>query len=367
MDMRRDWGTGSLYQRSDGRWLYSIELPGPPRRRRTISGKSKAEVRKRIPAWLASMPSLTETSPLVSAVATDWLAAIHRTRRDRTLDGYAAIVRLGITPGLGTIALDELTPGLVAAWRDDLLERLSPRTVSHYLACLRTLLTWAEQHDLASRNVAALVAGPAIDATEVRPLDAAQVRTFLRALTNEPLRSLYVVAVTTGMRQGELIGLRWQDVDWTRREVTVNQTMQRLKGVYSAKPPKTPRSRRTIPLTDTAYRLLSEHRAAMLARPPDARRKDQGLVWSREYGAPLDATWLGRDFGRLIAAAGLPRQRFHDLRHAAASMMLAQGMPMRAIADMLGHSTPSVTANTYAHLGSDTLRVAAERMEEAIG
>ena len=269
-------------------------------------------------------------------------------------------------PALGGYALDALRPAHVQAFLNAQRRRYSPRTVAHQLACLRTALQSAVREGSVTRNVGSLVRGPHIPHSEVRPLSQAEAAQFLAHVRGDSSEALYVLALHTGMRQGELLGLRWEDVDLPGAQLHVRKAL--VVGGRYLDDVKTERSRRTVDLSPAVVASLREHlRRQMVERENNPKRKEQGFVFAGPLGSPLEATSVTRRFQSLLAEAGLPRQRFHDLRHAAASIMLANGVLMRQVADILGHSTPTVTANVYSHLGSDAGKDVAERMERALG
>lgn len=355
---QRRKGTGSLYQRSsDGRWIGQYESDG---RRRYVTGTSESEVRKRLRGLVRYSQSHRGTSERVAAYLTRWLeGAVRPSARTRTLEGYRSIVVRHLVPALGGVPLVDLSPLHIQRFMNAQLATLSPRTVSHHLAVLRTALTQAERWGLVNRNVARLVPGPRVPTHEIRPLTLEQAQQFLAAIRGEPNEALYVLAITTGMRQGELLGLRWQDVTLDGASAGVRVTRTLRVGSNVLEEPKTERSRRVIPLLPLAVQALRAHRLRQMATPD---RLEQGLVFARPHGSPLDASAVTRELQRRLAEADLPRQRFHDLRHLAASLHLARGASLREIADILGHSTTTLTANLYSHLQPGATRAAMDRL-----
>lgn len=178
----------------------------------------------------------------------------------------------------------------------------------------------------------------------------------------EPLCTL---AITTGLRQGELLGLRWSDIDPASRSLSVLQSRQRIRGGPSFAEPKTARSRRTLPLADTSSAALQRQRALQIQQRLVAggRLVDSGLVFTTGVGTPLDASTVTHRFQRLLERFGMRRVRFHDLRHTCATFLLPQGCDLRTIQEVLGHSQISLTANTYAHVTAALKRDAATRMD----
>ncbi len=186
----------------------------------------------------------------------------------------------------------------------------------------------------------------------MKTLSPEEARRFLEVSQGERLYALYVLAITTGMRLGELLALRWRDVDLERGVLRVTATLQKTRDGYLFAEPKTERSRRQVVLSPSAIEALREHRLRLLEerlRLGDAW-EDHDLVFPNEIGRPLDRTNVShRSFERILKRAGLPRLRFHDLCHTAATLLLGQGVHPKVVADMLGHSTTSVTLDLYSH------------------
>ena len=192
---------------------------------------------------------------------------------------------------------------------------------------------------------------------------------FLAAARGDRLFALFAVGVAVGLRKGELAGLRWEDVDLDQGLVHVRQTIQRVYGVGMVTgPPKSARSRRDVPLPVYAGVALKEHRTRQLEERLAMGRYwiDSGLVFTTTIGTGLDPRNLTRVLDELIAAAGVRRIRFHDLRHTCASLLLAQGVPARVVMDVLGHSQFSITMDLYSHVMPSALREAADAIDRAL-
>jgi integrase len=212
---------------------------------------------------------------------------------------------------------------------------------------------------------------------EIVPLNPQQARLLLEAANTERLQALYSVALALGLRQGEALGLRWCDVDFDSRTLTIRQSLKRIGGRRFGQPgklefvePKTDRSRRTLVMPESIANALRSHRVSQIQERLSAgpRWKENGLVFATTIGTPLEPRSVVVDFKRILAKASLPSVvRFHDLRHSAASLLLAQGVEMRVIMELLGHSTIALTANTYSHVLPDLKRDAANKMEAILG
>ena len=205
------------------------------------------------------------------------------------------------------------------------------------------------------RNLATLVDPPAKGQREIRPLGRDQVRAFLEGIHGDPREAMYVAAFGTGLRQGELLALRWSDVDLERGELTVRHTLQRFTRQLA--PTKTERSQRTLRLPRQVTAALAEHRSRQAIVPMS------GLVFTTLAGAPLDSANVTRSLQRCLQRLGLPRQRFQDLRHAFANLMIESGEDLGVVSRILGHSNLASTADVYAHLTPAMLDRAADRMD----
>jgi integrase len=220
------------------------------------------------------------------------------------------------------------------------------------------------------RNVAAAVDPPRVVTPEMRPLSPAQARTLLEAAKSNRLEALYVLAVTTGMRQGELLGLKWGDVDLKCGTVRVRRTLTLAKGGPRLTEPKTKGSRRQIRLTASAVAALERHRANQDGEGAARGHnwKDQGLVFCSRRGTPIRRDNLhSKSWKPLLGRAGLPDTRFHDLRHTCATLLLTKGVHPKIVSEMLGHSSIAITLDTYSHVIPGLEDVAALAMEDALG
>lgn len=227
----------------------------------------------------------------------------------------------------------------------------------------------AFQWGLVARNVATLVAAPRATHSEMTVLTPEQARTFLETARNDRLEALYRVALSLGLRRGEALGLRWEDIDFEQRTLRVSFALQALKEKLTLVEPKTMTSRRTIPLPFALVSALRAHYARQLQERLLAgdRWQEHGLVFPTSIGTPMHAGNLVRSFHALLKRAGLPSIRFHDLRHSCASLLAAQGVPARVAMEILGHSDIRVTQNIYTHVFDDAKRAAADAMDRALG
>lgn len=374
---RRANGEGSVYRRADGRWAgaYYVLRPDGGRERLTVYGRTRADAS----AKLAELVSKTAAGiPLavkkwtVEAYAQHWLEDVVAGRlRPSTLSSYRGTLRLHIVPSLGRLPLRRVTPAHVRRLLSEKLAGgMSVRSVQIVHAILRAMLAEAMRDELVERNVAAIVKGPSREPSEVKPWTVEEVSAFLRAAEGDRLYALFALGVAVGMRRGELLGLRWIDVDFDRSIVHVRQAIQRVYGEgLIVGPPKSPRSRRDVPVPAYAMRALKEHRSRQAEEQLALGEYwvDSGLVFTTPVGTAIEPRNLTRVLDELVKAAGVRRVRFHDLRHTCASMLLAQGVPARVVMDVLGHSQFSITMDLYSHVMPSALREAADAIDRALG
>ncbi|MFN2484266.1 MAG: tyrosine-type recombinase/integrase [Candidatus Limnocylindria bacterium] len=307
---------------------------------------------------------------IVGRYLTDWLAAARSSLRPSTYRRYEQLVRVQIVPALGRISLVKPSPADIERFLASMLAAgASPQSAHHARAVLRTALARAVRHGLLTRNVAALAAAPKVERREVQVLSPDEVHRLFEVAADDRLEALYVLAVATGARQGELLALTWPDIDLDAATLRIRAAMQRVNGKLTRVEPKTARSRRTVVLARVAVQALREHRTRQLQERlwAGSRWQDHGLVFARAIGTPLDGTAVTPAFQALLATAGLPRITFHALRHTAASLLLAQGVHPRVVMEQLGHSTIALTMNTYSHVMPALERDAADRMDVALG
>jgi integrase len=305
------------------------------RARRSLLGRTRAEVRDKLVAALrgeASGLPLPAARVTVGAYLDQWLRDSARPSvRPRTYVSYAGIVRVHLAPGFGQLPLARLAPQHVQAFLNaKSASGLSPRTVGYLRAVLRQALGQAERWGMVTRNVARLADPPRIPRREVSPLSPEEARRFLDAIRGDRLEALYLVALGVGLRQGEILGLAWTDVDLDSATLTVRHALQRVEGALVLVEPKSATSRRVTALPMVVRDALRAHRIRQRTERlfAGSRWHDdaRGLVFTTTVGTPMDGIAVTRRFQAVLRDAGLPRQRFHDLRHACASLLLAQGV-----------------------------------------
>jgi integrase len=375
---RRGANEGSIRQRKDGRWEARVLLTGPEgrRTRRSLLGRTRGDVRDRLHQALraeaAGLP-LPSGRLTVGVFLEVWLREMVRpTVRPATYRSYEGIVRVHLKPGLGDYVLAQLAAQHVQAFLNaKSATSLSPRTVAYIRSVLRQALRHAERWGMVTRNVAGLAAPPRVPKREIRPLAPDEARLFVEAIRGDRLEALYLLAIGTGLRQGEILGLCWQDVDLSGATINVRHALQRVEGRLELVPPKSLASRRLVALpafvVDALHAQRLRQRRDRLLAGSRWRADDRALVFTTTIGTPMDGIAVTRRFQAVLRDARLPRQRFHDLRHACASLLLAQGVAPRVVMETLGHSQISLTLNTYSHVIPALGRAAADEMEAVLG
>jgi integrase len=354
---RRSPGEGSIAKRRDGRWSGRYVANG---KRRAVYAKSRREVTAKLAAALELREyGLAGRAPTVAEYLDGWLAraAVRPITRVR----YEGLLRLHILPAIGAIELRRLRPDHIAALYGAL--PLAPATVGQIHAVLHGAFRQALIWNLVARNPADGVRPPKAERPAIRVLTIPEAHALLTAVRGDDLEALYVLALTTGARQGELLALYWEDIaDGTIR---IRYTLTRGKRVST----KTAASVRTIPLTRLAADALRSHRLRMAERllPLRGRTEGEQLVFCDAFGDPLYGPHITeRAFKPLLRRHGLPEIRFHDLRHAAASLMLSRGVPPLVVSRMLGHTNVGTTLNIYGHLLPGDMEAAAQAVQEVL-
>ncbi len=291
----------------------------------------------------------------------DWLAVAKTKVRGRTWIRYEQMARVH-TNGIAGIPLGRLGPQhLERLYAGRLSSGSAPETIRHVHALIHKVLREAMLWGLVPRNVATLVSPPRPVRHEMRTFTEDEARAFLAAVAGDRFEPLYVLAVSTGMRQGEILGLRWRDVDLERATLQVQQGVQIVAGEPVFVPPKTPKSRRKIELTKVAVAALRRQRARQLEERLAAGGAwhERDLVFADEAGGVVRHDRVRWNFQQTLRRAGLPRIRFHDLRHTAATIALGRGVHPKIVSEMLGHSTIAITLDLYSHVTPTMQREAA--------
>ncbi|MFB7778848.1 tyrosine-type recombinase/integrase [Streptomyces bauhiniae] len=373
-------GDGTVYQ--DSRWEAAgyVLAPGNTRRRVRVYGTTRkealAKLTEKIAASSRGLP-VPSAQGSVGAYLTYWLdaVAVHHLR-ENTHTRYTACLNRYLVPGLGKKKLAKLSAKDVRTWLNHLRttcqccsrgidarrdearccavgsccsKRLSPLTLTHIHSVLKSALEHAVREEEIPRNVRPGAPRP----RRFEPLTAEEAREFLTAASGHRLEALFELALRTGLRKSELLGLRWEDLDLAGGTASIRRTPQRTNSSgLTALPTKTQSSERRIALPTPCLRSLEQHRTWQRGERDAAGTawQDSGYVFTRPDGAPIEGATLTRHFTALLDRAGLRRIRFHDLRHSTATLLLEQGVELVVIKEFLGHAHIGVTATVYAHV-----------------
>jgi integrase len=372
---RRGNGEGTISRRKDGRWEGRYYVPtedGP--KRKVIYGKTRAEVSEKLTKALSDRANgivYDNENITIGEYLDVWLkGSVYGSVRQSTYDRDTNLVNNHIKPVLGSLKLKKLNSAHVQNfYRNRLDTGLSASTVRKIHDILRRGLAQAVDWHLTQRNVANVVKPPRPVPKEIVALSTDETRRLLDAAAEGRLEALYVLAVHTGMRQGEMLALRWQDVDIENAVLSVRRTLTRRGGKVAFGEPKTKKSRRSIRLTPQAGDALRAHLERQLRDMEilGDHYQDQGLIFTTDTGAPINPSNLRqRSFTPLLKRAGLPHMRFHDLRHTCATLLLSRGVHPKFVQELLGHATIAITLDTYSHVMPSMGDATAKAMEDAL-
>ena len=370
---RRGNNEGSIYQRSsDGRWMgaatVGLDPAGRPIRR-SVSAKTRAEVVRKLKVLSRQIDDGlmgAERSPTLEVLLERWFSDVMAREVVRsTIDNYRSIVKYHVLPTLGRKRVDELTVAEV----DRLLAAkaasgLSPSTVHRIRAVLSQCLDQGIRWGVTPRNVARLSRSPKLVRAEGRTLTPEQARALLASLKGHRNEALYTLMLSTGLRRGEALGLRWEDVDLMGGVVRIKRSLKREGGHIVTADTKTLKSRRAVNLPGPVMELLARYRDQQEKERADLGEAwiETGFVFTSSIGTPIDPRNLYRDFQKVCESAGLSHWHPHELRHSAASLMLASGVKLQVVSQVLGHSSIRMTADVYGHILDPDREFAAQAM-----
>ncbi|MGC5033923.1 tyrosine-type recombinase/integrase [Micromonospora sp. DT229] len=406
---RKANGEGTIYQRADGRWCgagYVLAADGT-RKRIYVYGATRRQAADKLAEKLADSnrglvvaadPNLT-----VGEYLTAWLTGVARHRlRATTYVTYDSLVRRFLIPGLGARKLGTLTVRDVRAFLDRLpsvcqccaqgwdakrnpdhpvkarrprccaignccRKHIRPATVRYIRAVLSAALADGVREDLLGRNVASSVRLPT-PRSDFQPFTAGEARRYLLAAAYHRHGPLFELALRTGLRRGELLGLRWDDIDLDAGHLYVRRTLARTRGGPTFQPVKTHRSARRIVLPRDCVTALKRYRTRQDIDRRDAGDDwtETGLVFTTSTGGPMDPAAVHRHHQAICELADVRYIRFHDLRHTCATLLLEQGVDLVTIKDLLGHAQIHTTADIYSHVRLRLQRHAVESMDQAL-
>lgn len=376
MTGKRGNGEGSIMRYKDGRWCgrYTVHTADGPKRK-AVYGKTKAEVRIKLTKAMAASDSglvFDAKNQTLGEYLGRWLEdSVKGNVGQRTFANYCSQTKGHIIPALGCVKLNALTAAHVQSfYRSKMDSGLSPASVRYIHAVFHRALKQAVRWHLVPYNATEAVDLPKKVHTEANVLSPEEAKRLLKTSREDRFHALYVLAITCGPRQGELLGLKWSDVDLEKGTLQIRRQLQRMRdGAGLAFLPTKNSKGRTIRLGPLATEALASHRERQAAEKLalGAAYEDTSLVFVTTIGTPVDAqNVVNRSFKPLLKVAGLPNVRFHDLRHTCATLMLSQGVNPKVAQERLGHADISMTMNIYSHVLSDMQKEAATAIEDAL-
>lgn len=378
-------GLGSIRQRSDGRWEGRYSAGFDPRTgkqiQRSVYGKTQREVRQKLNKITSELDSGTYTAPTkltVSEWLQIWLTEYTSNVKPFTKRAYQDRVRIHILPALGPIKLTALTPPIIQKFVNDLgsgrdgRKALAPKTIKNIHGVLHRALLQAQLVGYLKINPADHCALPRVIRPDIQPLDDEAITKFIKTVSGNKYEILFLITLFTGMRQGEVLGLTWKDLNWEQHSITIKQQLQREKspkGKYYLTTLKNDKTRviRVAPSVMELFRKQKDTQEADRVAAFDRWNEDfPGLVFTDEFGKHLSHTTVRKYFKRLVKDIGYPQARFHDLRHTFASLCLRNGDNIKVVQEALGHYSASFTLDVYSHVTNDQQSASAQRMEDYI-
>jgi integrase len=349
---------GSIRQKSKNSWQLQVYVDSPEGKKRhfeTVRGR-KGDAQRRLTELLSSLDKGVYTPPGRLTVAEhlhNWLEGYVKTNcSQRTLDGYQSIIERHLIPALGHIQLKHLHPQTIQSYYGKACESLSARTVHHHHRVLSQSLKYAVRQGYLGRNPAELVDAPSPRKKAMRTLTPGEVEILLEQAQGSYYYPVVYTAVSTGLRQAELLGLRWRDIDLDMLSISVSQVLYKRRGICQFKEPKTSHSRRRVAMTPKLALFLRGYKAERerLYQQLEKPLALDDLVFTSVEGKPIDSCVLSHAFNRMTKRARLENVRFHDLRHTFASLMLLRGAKPKVISEALGHASVAFTMDTYSHI-----------------
>ncbi len=364
---RRGNKEGSIYKRKDGRWCAYVTIDG---HRIYHYAKTQSECRKWVKDTLTQVDQgLTSrgTQYTVQSYLEEWLGSIKSSLKKNTWIQYSQNIRLHITPHLGKIKLKDLRPDQIQSlYNLKQKNGIGAATIRISHAILHKSFNQAVKWGLMGRNPADAVTRPREKKIEMSVLNLEQAQSLLSFLADSRFEALYYLALTTGLREGELLGLKWNDLDWVSSRLQIQRQLQRIphEGLHLVEP-KSKAGRRAITLGYAAVEKLRGHNELQQKERLFAgeRWQENNLIFPSTIGTPMEPRNLIRFHDETLAKVGLPPIRFHDLRHTAATLMLQQGTNPKIVQERLGHASIQLTMDTYSHVLPDMQNEIANRLD----
>lgn len=370
MAKKRGNNEGTVYRRKDGRWCAQVSLSG---RRITKYAKSQRECYN----WIREITNKIQQGMTFDATQLtldrfmhSWLDGKDIAIRPNSAHSYRRYTEEEILPVLGKLRLQNIQPAHVRQlYLRMQAEGKGERTIQLVHSTLHCALRQAVRERLIGYNPMDAIQRPKVETQEFQVFTEEESRTFLAAAKGHPFEGLFILALTTGLRKGELLGLMWSDVNWKKRTLRIERQLQQA-GWRSAElvPTKTKSGRRVIKLGKATLAKLQEHRQRQETQKAVAGSswQEHGMIFTTSIGTFLDQSKVSREFKRILRENSLPDIRFHDLRHTSLSLLLDYGTPVNTVQKRAGHSKASVTTDIYGHMMSHSQDAAAEKIEKIV-
>ncbi|MEU8482829.1 site-specific integrase [Streptomyces sp. NPDC048641] len=367
-------GAGTITKRKDGRYQAAVYVlqPDGTRARKFAYGQTWQECdtkRRELLAKVASGVPVPTKSARLADWLPYWLENVIKPRRKRTTYAkYEVHVRLYLVPMLGTKQLESLSVADVRRFLNRMEREATAATAKESHKVLRSALSAACREELITRNVVSLVEPPQVESRDLSPWSLDETLDFLTAARKDPLYAAFMLAIALGFRRGEIVGLRWQDVDLEKRVIRVRKQRQRVGGEAYEDDPKGRRRKQSLPLPAICVAPLrwQRLRQAAVRERAGAGWVESDYVFTTRTGRPIEPRNVYRSFTRVAASAGLRVIRLHDARHGTATLLTAAGVAPRVVMEILGHSQIAVTMNVYTHVVQDTQREAVSHMDRLL-
>ncbi len=379
MAKRRANGEGNIRKRKDGRWEGRYTAGTSPETGKQIFknvlGKTQAEVKEKLKKALADSQKLDLAKQGKYTVGTwmdAWFENVAKIKvRASSHQTYKGYIDNHIKPNIGNIPLEKLTPMELQKFYRKLLTKgrverieskdqpkgLSAKTVRNINQVISSAMDFAMAQRIISENPCKAVALPKIEHKEMQTIPAEQLQAFLTEAKATGVYEMYYIELATGLRRGELLGLKWEDIDMKQGIIRVRRQVARIDGKIVEAPLKTKNSYRTVTISPQAIEVLKAQKA----------KTNDEYVFPSPNGGPISPDSVNNMLGRVLERAGIPKVRFHDLRHTFATLALQNGVDIKTVSGMLGHFSAGFTLDTYAHVTTSAQKEAAQTMGNVLG
>lgn len=363
---------GTEYTYWEARFTVGFDPSTGKQKQRSITGKTQKEVAQKLRQATVELDQGAYLEPCRMTLGTwldTWEKTYLRDVKPRTVEIYQGVIRVHLKPALGAVRLEALNTPTIQAFYNNCMETLSAKSIRNIHCVLHRALQQAVAIGYLRFNPTDACSLPRMEKKELTPLDDFDISAFLQQIKGSPLEVLMTVTLFTGMREGEVMGLKWDCVDFVRGTITINKQLQyyQNKVGYQLVPTKNSKGRVIVPAA-FVMALLKKHRAAQSQARLLAGEawEDSGFVFTDELGHHLKSWTVYRTFKRAVTAIGRPDARFHDLRHSYAVAAIRSRDDLKTVQGNLGHATAAFTLDVYGHVTDQMKQASAARMEQYI-